>query len=235
MTDQVAVGGGAVLIGDVVGSRRHDDRTALQRRLVEALDRANDSDQVVQPLQPTVGDEFQGAASSLAAALRLSLRVRLDLLPDVELRIGLGLGPYAVFDPASRPVSQDGPAWWAARRAIEQAAGEGARPAGRHVRCRLVALSAAEQPPTPDTARLTAAVNAFLGLQDFVLWSMSPRHHRLLTGLLDGEQQRTLARREGISQSGVSQALQSSGAQAVVQALAAIAPQNQQEAEFRSG
>jgi len=218
MTDHQS-GGGAVLICDVVGSRRHTDRTALQQRLSETMDRVNRSDRVVQPLHPILGDELQGATRSLADALRLSLRLRLDLLPDVEMRIGLGLGPYTVFDPASRPVSQDGPAWWAARKAIEEAAREGGSPAARHVRCRLVAMSADGEPPAAPVARLSAAVNAYLGLQDFVLWSMSPRHHRLLAGLLEGEQQRALASQEGISQSAVSQALQSSGAQAVAQSL----------------
>ncbi len=52
---------------------------------------------------------------------------------------------------------------------------------------------------------------------------MSPRHRRLLAGVLQGDQQRTLARREQISQSAVSQALQASGAQAIVQALATLA------------
>jgi len=221
MADQEAVELGVVLIGDVVASRQHVDRAALQQRLVEALARANATEHVVQPL---LGDEFQGAARSLADALRLAVLLRLDLLPDVELRTGIGLGPFAVFDRTTTPVSQDGPAWWAARRAVEEAAGEGARPATRHVRSRLVALGADGDPPTEARAQLAAAVNAALGLQDFVLWSMSPRHRRLLAGVLHGDQQRTLARREQISQSAVSQALQASGAQAIVQALATLAP-----------
>ena len=211
-----------MLISDVVASRRHVDRAALQQRLVEALARANATEHVVQPLEPLLGDEFQGAARSLADALRLAVLLRLDLLPDVELRTGIGLGPFAVFDPTTTPVSQDGPAWWAARRAVEEAAREGARPATRHVRSRLVAFGAGGEPPTDARAQLVTAVNAALGLQDFVLWSMSPRHRRLLAGVLQGDQQRTLARREQISQSAVSQALQASGGQAVVQALATL-------------
>lgn len=223
MTDQDPDGQrGVVLIGDVVASRRHTDRAALQQRLVNALSRANGSEHVVQPLHPSLGDEFQGATRSLADGVRLALLLRLDLLPDVELRTGIGLGPYAVFDRASRPLSQDGPAWWAARQAIEEAARAGARPASRHVRSRLVALRDHGASPTEQQAELVAAVNAYLGLQDFAVWSMSPRHRRLLAGVLEGEQQRTLARRERVSQSAVSQALQSSGAQALVQALASM-------------
>ena len=61
--------------------------------------------------------------------------------------------------------------------------------------------------------------NAYLGLQDFVLASMRPRHLRLLAAALRGEPQREVAQREGITQSAVSQALSSSGAQALAQAL----------------
>ena len=209
-----------VLIADVVGSKQHADRAALQERLAAAIERANADERVVQPLHPVLGDEVQGAVSGLGDGLLLALELRIGLLPEVDLRAGLGVGRYEVFDPTRSPVSQDGPAWWAARRAIDEAKEQGGRPATRHVRARVCALGP-EGEPAPD-GDVIAAVNGFLGLQDFVLASMTDRHRRLLAAALAGEQQRDVARREDITQSAVSQGLQTSGAQALVHALAAV-------------
>ena len=48
----------ATLIGDVVASRKAADRATLHRALREALICGNDVFHPVQPLEPTVGDEF---------------------------------------------------------------------------------------------------------------------------------------------------------------------------------
>jgi hypothetical protein len=110
----------AVLLGDVVASKTRPDRADLQRRLQDALGFVNDAIVGVQPLEVTIGDEFQGAYRSLADAVRATLLVRLSLPPDVDTRFGLGSGTVTVFDAGRRPISQDGPAWWAAREAIER-------------------------------------------------------------------------------------------------------------------
>ncbi len=219
MTDQHGTTG-VVLIADVVASKRHADRAALQARLAAAIERANADERVVQPLYPVLGDELQGAVTRLGDGLRLALELRLGLLPEVDLRTGLGVGRYEVFDPSSSPASQDGPAWWAARRAVDEAKEQAARPATRHVRARVCALDADGRAPSDgDTV---AAINGFLGLQDYLLAAMSDRHRRLLAAALAGEHQRDVAQREGITQSAVSQGLQTSGAQALVHALVAV-------------
>jgi hypothetical protein len=213
---------GAVVIGDVVSSRSVPDRAGLQARLSAMLTSANRSARVTQRLHMTIGDEFQGAVASLPDALRLGLDLRLDLLPEAELRIGVGLGPFEVFDPSATPVSQDGPAWWAARRAVETAKDLGARPPSRHVRSWAAALDTDGREPSEPVAATVTAVNAYLGMQDFVLSTMTPRQLRLLAAVLRGEPQRDAARREQITQSAVSQSLHSSGAQALCQALAIL-------------
>lgn len=200
---------GAVVIADVVGSRRHRDRAGLQRRLGEAIAAANREERWRQPLQQTLGDEFQGAAGDLRAALRLGLDLRLTLLPAVDLRLGIGVGSWQVFDPAASPVSQDGPAWWAGRQAVEEVKALASRSGTRHVRTRAL----------PAEGHPVNEVNGFLELQDFIVAGMSERQLRLLTGLLAGRPQRVLAQAERVSQSAVSQALRTSGAAALVHAL----------------
>lgn len=213
---------GVVLIGDLVASRTFPDRAGLQARLSAVLAAANDSGRVRQRLHMILGDEFQGVVATVPDALRLGLDIRLGLLPEVELRVGIGLGPFQVFDASATPPLQDGPAWWAARRAVEVAEDLAARPASRHVRSWVAALERDGRHPSGPHATGVAALNAFLGLQDFVLAQMTPRHLRLLAAVLRGEPQREAARREQITQSAVSQALHSSGAQALAQALAGV-------------
>jgi SatD family (SatD) len=179
----------ATLIGDLVASRRAKSRFGLQRSLEHALGRANEILDPVQPLEPTVGDEFQGAFLGPIAAARASLLVRLQLLKDggVDSRFGLGFGEVTVFERRT-PISQDGPGWWSARAAIERAAEmeHGARTdfVRTYVECSShLALPRDE----------VVALNAFLLCRDAIVAQMKPRSHRLLLGMILGKSQALLA------------------------------------------
>lgn len=218
---------GVALIGDMVSSRTHPDRAGLHARFSAALERANRSEPFVQELHMLLGDEFQGVVHSLPAAVHLGLAIRLEMLPDVEIRLGMGVGSFRVLDRTATPVAQDGPAWWAARAAVDTAKTLGGRRASRHIRSWACALD--DDGSVPEGGEVTvAAVNAFLGLQDHVLSTMRPRQVRLLAATLRGEPQHEMATREGITQSAVSQALQASGARALVQSLAALTSTEQE-------
>ena len=198
----------ATLIGDLVGSRRVADRQAVQDALVRALERVNADVPAAQPLEPTIGDEFQGAYDELADAVRASLLIRLLLLPVADSRYGLGRGEVTVFSEGRVPLSQDGPGWWAAREAIEHVqAREGRRASARGTRTWFV-------DGTRDPA-VAPALNAFLLCRDESVSLMGERAQRLLLGWLRGRTQSELAEAEGISQSAVSQALGRSGAYAL--------------------
>lgn len=204
-----ATSSGVALLGDLVASKQHADRAALQRVLVGALAEVDALVPARQSLQVTVGDEFQGVYATLAEAAAAALLLRLTLLPHVDTRYGLGQGSFTVFDADRVPLSQDGPAWWAAREAVEEAERRAAHPRGRSVRTWFVAVQG------PARAG-TGAVNAWLSCRDEILARMSARELRLLRRLLLGQQQAEMADSEGISQSAVSQALSRSGAYAVV-------------------
>src|SRR6476620_5870257 len=142
-----------VVIGDLVGSRSAPNRRALHRAVEKALVSANAAVPAVTELRITVGDEFQGAYATLGAAIEAALRVRLELLPTADVRVGIGRGPVQLLD-AERGI-EDGPGWWAARSAIEaveQAAGRPATCAPRTTRRPSSTL-----PPTP-ASRTRAAV-----------------------------------------------------------------------------
>lgn len=178
------------LIGDLVGSRRLPDRGAAQVRVGAALVAVQEQLEAppVQALEPTVGDEFQGAFPDLATALSAALLVRLELLPEIDVRCGLGFGEVEVHDPARRPILQDGPGWWAARDALDELA----RPRRSAARTWYVG---------PDEGR----VNAFLLVRDALVDRLGGRGRRLLAQALRGVSQREIAELEGISKSAVSQ------------------------------
>jgi hypothetical protein len=201
----------ATLIGDLIGSRHSAGRAELQRSLQRALDRTNDILEPEQPLEPTVGDEFQGAFRDPLSAARASLLLRLELLKEAEIdaRFGLGWGEVTVFEDRT-PLSQDGPGWWSARAAIERV--EEVSPGGRTGFLRTY-LESQQLRDLPEGE--TQALNAFLFCRDALVGQMKPRSRRLLLGLLLDRPQVELAAEEHISQSAVSQNLNASGAWAI--------------------
>lgn len=169
----------------------------------------------VQPLELTVGDEFQGAFSTVASAVRASLLVRLELLvrddAGIDSRYGLGYGAVTVFDAARVPASQDGPGWWSARAAIDRAKKLGDSPRTSFARTCFGYWPSEADAPYADAA----AVEAFLICRDAMVDQMNERSQRLLLGLLLGRPQAQIAAEEGITQGAVSQNLRRNGAFAV--------------------
>lgn len=183
----------ATLIGDVVDSRTSPDRHQLHRTLTEVLTQVNDQTDPVQPLRITVGDEFQGAWGGRGQALHAALRIRLALLPGVETRYGLAWGDVTALTEDGS--IQDGPGWWLAREAIG-AAKEDEEPTptdGPVVRTRW-----REDSPT------SPALDAALRHRDLLIGALDDRSVRILSGLVHGRTQRSLAEDEGISPTAVS-------------------------------
>jgi hypothetical protein len=175
------------VIGDLVGSRTVPDRTAVQQALQDAVTAVNHAVPVAQPFEPTVGDEYQGACHRLPDAVLAALLVRLQLLPLVDVRCGIGFGSVTVHDADRTPLLQDGPGWWAARDAIESLDGR------------------------RDTLRTWFAgpddglVNAYLLCRDSLVDRLNERGLRILRLALLGHPQKEIAELEGIWPSAVSQ------------------------------
>lgn len=199
----------AGLIADIVRSRDLSDRAAAQAAIFDAFTQAEALDTPVTPVWSTVGDEFQAVLPSVGAAVRATVVVRLALPEDVDLRFGIGRG--ATWDVDSRGAApiQDGPAWWSARRAIDETHRR-QDTGSRYLRSWFVD---GHELPDPVAERM---VNSHLLLRDMVVSAMSPRQRRLTLGVLLGRTQAELAAAEGITQSAVSQNLARSGASALV-------------------
>ncbi|KNX36778.1 SatD family protein [Luteipulveratus halotolerans] len=183
----------ATLIGDLVRSRASADRAALHRRLVAALSDL-EIDGTIEPAAVTFADELQGRYTTVGAAVHAALLIRLALLPEADVRFGIGRGTVTTLDTDRR--TQDGPGWWSARAAIE-ATEAGERRAG----LRLVRTT--YSPYDDDPA--APAVNAALACRDHLMGSLDERSLRILRGLMTGQTKTALADAEGISASAVSQ------------------------------
>jgi hypothetical protein len=196
------------VIGDVVGSRALKDRARAQRAIMDALSSVAGSVRPAQRLEPTFGDEIQGGFETVADAALATLLIRLELhrlaFPSPEtdtgaeprpelvvMRFGIGKGDVRVFELESQPIRQDGPGWHAAREAIDSL--------GKKSGARYVGPEGAGWPEP-------AAVNAFLVARDGLVDTLNHRQRRMLLSALHGETQKTVAAREGISESAVSQA-----------------------------
>ncbi len=207
------------LIGDIVGSRHADDRPALQKQLGAMLRQMNKELRPALRLEPTIGDEFQGGFVSVAEAVRASLVIRLVFFEraEVDTRFGLGHGPITVFA-ARKPVSQDGPGWWTARRGIDVAKEMADANSTSFVRTYF------EPDPSDGNAALAeaASLNAFLFCRDAMIDRMNTQSRRRLYGLMRGWSQSRIAAAEGKTQGAISQNLARSGANAVHMAQARL-------------
>ncbi|MBP6996446.1 MAG: RNA polymerase subunit sigma-70 [Phycicoccus sp.] len=201
-----------VLIGDVVDSRSSRDRAALHARLVAVLAEVGADGSAIEPPVVTVGDEFQARYAALGPALAAAFRIRVSLLPDIDVRIGIGAGETVILDP-QRGIG-DGPGWWAARAAVEAAESDAAT-AGH--RGRRTAYRSAVADDRVD------AVNAALECQDHLVGLLSSRSLTILRGLMNGTTQAEVAHDEGISPSAVSQRIRADGIAVITESARLLA------------
>lgn len=121
-------GGGALyvaLIGDLVGSRRLDDRAGVQRELQRAMRRLNrdlPAGALVAGLDFSSGDEVQALLADPVPLVRMLSELG-EVLHPVAMRFGIGFGPLSVAprSPAPRAAQLDGPCFHRARRSLERA------------------------------------------------------------------------------------------------------------------
>ena len=201
--DEMKTEPSVTVIGDLVGSRRSDDRAAVHARFEQAVDA--DQRRRTRPrcrCASASATSSRASSPASATAIAATLRLRMALLPDVDVRQGIGWGRVLVL--AEDPRVEDGPGWWAARAAIETVEAYERKAPLRAVRTAYVA---ADGEPGPDPA----LVNAALMSRDQIVSGLSERSMSVLDGLLRGRQQQDIADDLGISPSAVSQRVRADG------------------------
>ncbi|WP_374999702.1 SatD family protein [Aeromicrobium sp. CTD01-1L150] len=195
------------VIGDLVGSRSHDSRRHVQESLVSALATAGELVESLQELEPTIGDEFQSVHADLHDALLATVLVRLALPEHLDARCGIGVGPIEIVGASAYGLTQDGPAWWAAREAIDEV--KGAQRTMPYLRTRI---------RRPDHADGDLA-QAYLECRDHIVSTFDGRQRRIALGVISGRTAAQIADDEGISASAVSQRTRSSGIRALTESV----------------
>lgn len=197
----------AVLV-DIVRSR-DGSRTESQKQATTAAHAVNEAVDALDPLRPTVGDEFQGVYSTLGAALRAAHLLRLHMLGSADVRFGLGGGEVRIIDEETG--IQDGSAWWGAREAIEavrtlsDAAGFDA------VRTGVREARAGREE--------AAELESLLQWLDISISDLRGGAQRTLLGLLEGKDVAALAEADGVSASAISQRIVTNRLRALAKAL----------------
>jgi hypothetical protein len=205
------------VIADIVGSRRLEDRAQAQRSITEAFMRASPYVHALERPHETVGDEFQAVFATTTDALVFTTLVPLALDPGIELRFGLGAGAARTVTPSGL---QDGPGWWAARAAIDEAS---KRQHSRFPSTRSWFQDGTRQDgivgslgPRPELEALT---NAYLMGRDATIARLGQRERRWTFELWAGRSQRHVAEADGVTQPAVSQVLTRAGATHMIEGL----------------
>jgi hypothetical protein len=84
----------AIIMGDIVQSEISPSIERLHEQFNAAIDRQNTESAriLASPLTITLGDEFQGFATSLAGAMRIARKIRYDLMRDsIDCRFAIGV------------------------------------------------------------------------------------------------------------------------------------------------
>jgi hypothetical protein len=111
----------AALIGDFVQSRNLANRAEVQRDFVAVcaeLNKERDRLGLVSPLTITLGDEFQAVFGDVSRLWECIVRIEASMEP-VAIRFAVGLGTITTDIQHDTALGMDGPAFHAARAAME--------------------------------------------------------------------------------------------------------------------
>jgi hypothetical protein len=195
------------VIGDVIRSRRLTPgaRRDIQRRLDTTLQQLNLQYRraLAAKLLITVGDEFQGLFRDGSILPELIRRLEVGLR-EVDVRLGIGRG--AVYtDLKDYAIGMDGPAWHAARVAIEDA----------KLNRRLGGVFVGFGRSTD------VVLNGFARVLHYVRSRLTVKQRHLLEALLETETQAEIAVRTGITKQAVSKQARAAGGDAYREAESA--------------
>lgn len=199
------------LIADVIGSRAGGERAEVQRGVEQLLLRVSEVEAPLQPFTATVGDEFQAVYSSRNGALRATLYASLLAEENADLRFGLGEGAVSDVPSGMSARIQDGPGWWRAREAVEEA--EQRQRKFPFLRTWFVGAEGSSGVIT----------NAYLMSRDRLLSQLGVSARNYARGIVEGSSQKEIAQQYGVSQPAVSKLLRESGAQVALEGFKMLA------------
>lgn len=108
------------LIGDIINSKKIDDRFSIQTKMETVLSEINNDykDDIDSNFMITLGDEFQGLLRSPSNITSIIEIIEREMYP-VKLRFGIGIGNIDTNIIRETPFGMDGPAYHNARKMLQ--------------------------------------------------------------------------------------------------------------------
>lgn len=109
-----------VVIGDIISSRKVENRNALQNKLLDVFNELNAPDHenhLVSPYTITLGDEFQAVYKQADYLFFDSTRILETVLPQ-KIRFSFGIGEISTELNREQSIGMDGSAFYFAREGI---------------------------------------------------------------------------------------------------------------------
>lgn len=107
------------IIGDIINSKKIEDRGGVQKKLFEILNDINKeySDDLASKFMITLGDEFQGLLKKGKNTIEILEEIEYRIHP-VKIRFGIGIGEIKT-EIYYEPIGADGPAYYNARDSVD--------------------------------------------------------------------------------------------------------------------
>ena len=109
-----------IVIGDLISSKRIQERKLMQRKLLKILNKVNTANtSIVSPYTLTLGDEFQAVYSKPSNLFRDLIFIEKNLYP-VKIRLSIAIGSITTSLNKKQAIGMDGPVFHIARDKINE-------------------------------------------------------------------------------------------------------------------
>ncbi|MBM6619559.1 SatD family protein [Bacillus suaedaesalsae] len=110
------------IIGDIVGSKKLQNRQETQDHFKNVLNAANEKydKYIASKFTVTLGDEFQGLLVHPSLSFEIIEFIK-DRMNPIELVFGIGIGKMETSFDKHTSIGSDGPAYWYARKMVDKA------------------------------------------------------------------------------------------------------------------
>lgn len=107
------------IIGDIIESKKINNRFEIQGQLKKILDDVNEkyTDDIESKFMITLGDEFQGLMRSGESVIDIIEYIQIKMYP-IQIRFGIGIGDIVTEINNLMPIGADGSAYHHARKMI---------------------------------------------------------------------------------------------------------------------
>lgn len=109
------------IIGDIIDSKKIDDRFITQENLIMALTTINEKykDLIASKFEITLGDEFQGLLKKRKNIMNIIADIEMLMYP-IRIRFGVGIGKISTNINYDNSSKVDGPAYYYAREMVNK-------------------------------------------------------------------------------------------------------------------